>query len=366
VSLKWSGEEGIFFRICDRFSVIGATAPCRCSPTGTAIMRGRRLHRLLQVISLLRGSCSWNARKLADHFHTTRRNIHRDLAILELAGVPFWYDPDYGEGGGYRIGESFFFPHVGLTDQECFDLAVLARMAENEGVPLLPEVSHVRDKLLGTLPAKQQTLITEASALFDVFSNRMADQGRCRRVMLALQQALVTKKQVEGVYKKPDAKRPIKVQLQALRVFFSDQVWHLAAYDNQEERVQLFRLPWFQSAWVVEKANTANPNFSLRDFLGNAWGVERGERDYHIEIVFDADVAPLVAERQWHRTQELEKQKDGSLIFRATVSGLQELTRWLLSWGPSAKVLKPKELAKKVQEQAIKLLEKYERDKGKP
>jgi len=51
-------------------------------------MRGRRLQRLLQVIALLRGPSSWNARRLAEHFNASRRNIYRDLAILELSGVP--------------------------------------------------------------------------------------------------------------------------------------------------------------------------------------------------------------------------------------------------------------------------------------
>ncbi|HJT77045.1 MAG TPA: HTH domain-containing protein, partial [Gemmataceae bacterium] len=125
-------------------------------------MRGVRLHRLLQFIALLRGPTSWNAPRLAEHFQTSRRNVHRDLAVLELAGVPFWYDPDYGEGGGYRIREGFFFPHVGLTEQECCDLAIVARLVQGQGIPAVGEVCHVRDKLFGILPAQQQQLVAEA------------------------------------------------------------------------------------------------------------------------------------------------------------------------------------------------------------
>ncbi len=145
-------------------------------------MRGRRLQRLLQLIALLRGPTSWNAPRLADHFHTSRRNVYRDLAVLELAGVPFWYDPDYGEGGGYRIRESFFFPHVGLTEQECYDFAMVARLVQGQGIPSVGEVCHVRDKLFGTLPAPQQRLITEASELFDILSVPQADKDAQAKV----------------------------------------------------------------------------------------------------------------------------------------------------------------------------------------
>ena len=66
-------------------------------------MRGKRLARILRYISLFKGPTSWNARRLAEHFGTSSRNVYRDLALLELAGVPYYYDPDFGEGGGYRI-----------------------------------------------------------------------------------------------------------------------------------------------------------------------------------------------------------------------------------------------------------------------
>jgi predicted DNA-binding transcriptional regulator YafY len=278
---------------------------------------------------------------------------------LELAGVPFWYDPDFGECGGYRIKESFFFPHVGLTDEECFDLAVVSQLAEHEGIPLVGELCHVRDKLLGTLPAKQQALIGEASALFEILGSRMTNQKRCRQTMLALQEALVAKRQIEASYQGPADRRSAKLKLQPLRVFLCDQTWHLAAHDNKEDRVKLFRLSGFQSVKVLDEAMTIPSTFSLRDYLGCAWSVQRGDRDYHVEIVFDAEAAPFIQERQWHRTQELEKQKDGSVIFRATVSGLDEIKHWVLGWGPKATVRKPKELAEEVQQLARQTLEAY-------
>ncbi len=332
-------------------------------------MRGRRLHRLLQLIALLRGPTSWNARRLAEHFCTSRRNVYRDLAVMELAGVPFYYDPDFGEGGGYRIRETFFFPHIGLTDQECFDLAVASRLIERQGIPLLNEVCHVRDKLLGTLPAKQQELITEASALFDVLSVGMPEQGRCRNILLALQESLLAKKQIETTYRSPHEKAAKKLQLQPRRIFLCNGVWYLVAHDSRDAQEKLYRLFRFQNIRVLDKAMNIDPHFSLREYLGNAWAVYRGERDYHVEIAFDAEAAPLVEERHWHHTQELEKRSDGTLLFRATVSGLEEIKFWVLQWGARATVLKPRELAKEVQMLAGQITEKYrcqERENQRP
>lgn len=306
-------------------------------------MRGRRLHRLLQLIALLRGPTSWNAPRLAEHFQTSRRNVHRDLAVLELAGVPFWYDPDFGEGGGYRIRESFFFPHVGLTEQECYDFAIVARLVQGQGIPAIGEVCHVRDKLFGTLPAQQQRLIAEASELFDILSVPQPDLERCGRAMRAVQNALLTRRQLSGTYCSPHEASEVRVRLAPCRVFFANQVWYLAGADLADEQVKLYRLSRFRSLEVLKSAATAPP-FSLRDFLGNAWTVYRGERDYDIEVEFGPEAAPLVAECRWHHTQELEEMPGGRLVFRATVSGLEEVKYWVLGWGPRAVVRRPLEL----------------------
>ena len=149
------------------------------------------------------------------------------------------------------------------------------------------------------------------------------------------------------------------MQLQPRRVFLCNGVWYLVAHDNKDAQDKLYRLFRFQNIRVLDKATTIDPHFSLREYLGNAWTVSRGKRDYHIEIAFDAEAAPLIEERHWHHTQELEKRADGSLLFRATVSGLEEIKFWVLQWGSRATVLKPKELVDEVQGLAGQIMDKY-------
>lgn len=326
-------------------------------------MRGKRLGRLLQIIALLRGSSSWNARRLADHFQTSRRNIHRDMAVLELAGVPFYHDPEYGETGGYRIHTEWWFPATSLTEQQCIDLAVLTRIAETKAVSLLDSACEVRDKILGTLPVKQQDLIRTASELFDILSLQAADHSHCRSTMMTIQKALLTQKQIKGKYDSPHKKRPVAVQLQPRRVFLCGAVgaWYLSAHDNKAGETKLYRVARFENVELMDKPIDVDEPWSLREYLGNAWTVHRGERDYHIEIQFEADAAGLVEETRWHHTQELERKRDGSLLFRVTVSGLDEIKYWILNWGPRATVLKPRELQLEIKRLAEAIAGRYSR-----
>lgn len=313
-------------------------------------MRGIRLHRLLQLIALLRGPSSYNARRLAEHFGISRRNVYRDLAILELAGIPYTYDAEFGQGGGYRINQEFWLPNVGLTDQECFDLAVLTRAAESRNIPLLDDAASVRDKLLATLPPKQQDLIREASSLFDVLSLHLAEHGQCRKVMIVLQSALLQKKQVAGRYSTPHEKKTVKVQLHPRRVFLAGQAWYLAAEDCKDGGTKLYRIARFKDLKCLDLTCDTKKPFSMRQFLGNAWTVMRGDRDWHVEIEFSGNAAKLVAEIRWHHTQQVEKTRNGRVLFRATVSGLDEVQWWVLGWGPQARVRKPLELVRRIRE----------------
>jgi len=324
-------------------------------------MRGIRLHRLIKLIALLRGPSSWNAPRLAEYFDTGRRNIHRDLKILEHAGVPFYYDPDFGQGGGYRIKPEFFFPNIGLTDQACLDLAIITLITKSQAIPLLHDVSEVRDKVFSTLSRKQQDLIEIASDLFDVLSLGMAEHGHCRSAMLTIQKALLSGKQLDASYLTPHEGRPKRIRIEPRRVFLCSQAWYLVARDCADREDKLYRLARFRSIKIVDKpAGCGCEGFSLREFLGNAWTVHRGDREYHVEIRFDRRTAPLVMETKWHGTQEIEPHTDGAITFHATVSGLDEIKFWVLHWGPGATVIKPRELREEVKTLLKSCLDLYE------
>gem|GEM_PF-3532216 len=86
------------------------------------------------------------------------------------------------------------------------------------------------------------------------------------------------------------------------------------------------------------------------------------KRTHEVHIRFEGYAARVAAERQWHSTQAIRKLKpDGSAIeFQADLSGLEEITRWVLSWGSKAKVLGPPGLVKRVREELEKMIQTSE------
>ncbi len=55
----------------------------------------------------------------------------------------------------------------------------------------------------------------------------------------------------------------------------------------------------------------------------------------------------------------VEKQKDGSLIFKAEIAGTEEIKFWILRWGKDAVVLEPDSLREEIRMEAEGILRKY-------
>ena len=59
---------------------------------------------------------------------------------------------------------------------------------------------------------------------------------------------------------------------------------------------------------------------------------------------FPPAVAGRAAEKMWHASQTTELETGGSLRMTLELSDLQEVMRWVLSWGAECAVLEPAEL----------------------
>jgi proteasome accessory factor B len=125
--------------------------------------------------------------------------------------------------------------------------------------------------------------------------------------------------------------------------------------------VRTFALQRITNLNLLKTKFVRDPRFNARDHLGGGFGVwsYAGEekRTHEVQIRFEGYAARVVRERMWHSTQAIRSLKsDGSVIeFQADLSGLEEITRWVLSWGSKAKVLGPPELKRRVQAELEKM-----------
>jgi len=85
-----------------------------------------------------------------------------------------------------------------------------------------------------------------------------------------------------------------------------------------------------------------------------------------IELEFDARTAPYVRSRLWHDSQKVDELADGRLAVRLHVSNDWALRSWLLGFGASVRVIRPKALADALVDEFARAAEVYNNVAGPP
>jgi proteasome accessory factor B len=131
--------------------------------------------------------------------------------------------------------------------------------------------------------------------------------------------------------------------------------WYVVGFDIERQAIRNFALQRLSELKPTAARFTRPPDFDARQYLSGGFGVwgydGHGTQQHEVQIEFTDWAARFVAERRWHATQEIEELEDAvpRIRFRATVCGLEEITRWVLSWGNKARVLAPQEFAVRVE-----------------
>src|SRR6266403_1656018 len=78
-----------------------------------------------------------------------------------------------------------------------------------------------------------------------------------------------------------------------------------------------------------------------------------------VEVVFNSDIAEYVRSRVWHPSQQVREIGGGRISMKMHVGGEFELGSWILSFGPSATVVSPERLRRRVEAELGRALENY-------
>jgi len=138
------------------------------------------------------------------------------------------------------------------------------------------------------------------------------------------------------------------------------QTTHAIGWREPPGALRTLKLERIQRIELIDAPYAIPDGFNPRALLANAWGIWYTEAE-PVEVVlrFHPRVAHRVRETQWHRSEQVEDQPDGSLIWRAQVAEPQEMLPWIRGWGADVELLEPTELRDQMIGEARRLAETY-------
>lgn len=319
----------------------------KASDAERRLRQADRLSRILRVLQLLQSRGQWNAESIAAELEVSKRTVHRDLTVLELAGVPWAYESEHK---CYRLRPDYRFPTLNLTDDELLGQAIATKLSNATGLSIGVGAKPTAEKL-AISGERAEKLLSEARQLIEVLDLKLVDHRQHRDCLHTIQWALLERKQLSGLYRSPYESKPVKLVLHPFRLCLVKQCWYLIARPSDQDQPITLRATRFKSLRMLDDPASRPDDFDLAAYFGNAWGVYRGDRTYDVKLRFELGAAEIAAESCWHHSQKVQRNKDGSATFTFRIDGLNEIVRWILGWAGKVSVLEPLELQELVVEQ---------------
>jgi predicted DNA-binding transcriptional regulator YafY len=271
----------------------------------------------------------------------SRRNAYRDLrALQEELDIPLW-----AERGRWGISDRAFLPAFRLTRAEAMAVFLAARLMARYADAYDPDLAAAFQKLGEALPP---VLARHVQRTLDVMAARPLDPVGSRNLHL-LTQAWAERRVVEltydpSTYDPTRQPREARVRPYLIEPSADSHALYLIGFDETKGGLRTFKLERIRSLAISPVAFEPPPDGEIEAALDRAWGIVADQPVVEVVLRFAPSVASRVAETTWHPTQAAVRNADGSLTWRARVSGTFEIRPWILGWGADVEVLEPEAL----------------------
>ena len=303
-----------------------------------SVSRGRnavliRQWRLVRAIAAQRGGASVQRLMLATD--TPRSTLYRDLDQLRAAGVCI---------DSRRVNGEARYSLAGLTlpplAPSATQLAALRFARRAVGFLEGTEITSEIDALL-------KPYATQGSTSLKVSARRTPFLPPA--VVGPLDRAIRQQRRVRiRTYTANNRKLQWRL-LDPLMLRHVKDALYLIAFDLQPRAIRTFKVARItQVQKLLDKAEDHDLDAST--FFAKSVKIWSG-RTWNVQVRLSAEVAHLAGEYPLVESQSVQTDQRGCVVVRASVAGLPEAMRWVLSWGRGAEVIAPRELREAVEQE---------------
>ncbi len=318
-----------------------------------------RVARLFKILTLVRSQTPGRPLgrpNLAEACGCDVRTIHRDLLLLQEAGIPIEYDP---ARRAYVLPEKgWVFPIAPLDAEDALALALMRGIVGAPGLPQADALRATLDKLTGSLPPALATLMREAAQVLqpgrparDYSHAPVSALIAAARAGQSVDLDYHSRSRGERSWRRVD---PYVVEARA------GQFWELHGWCQRNAGIRTFALD------QVFGLHTTGEDFTVREAewaaFAAAQGVVGGIRSgaaVGVDVVFLPPVAAYARDHQWPEGLAVAGEADGAVRMTGSALGVEGLVAELLRWRRHCRVEGGPELRARMTEEVNAIADLY-------
>lgn len=309
-------------------------------------MKTSRVSRAIQILTALQSGQSYDVGDLVEILKISRRMVFRDLSELRKVGVPCSFDHKTRR---YKIDQKFFLAAPNLDTQEALGLLLLAHKARNHiHFPFRDSALKAALKIENDLPEKIRHFCGTALEKISIKADPQERLDLLDQKFAQLLEAILNNRIVTFRYESSVEQENRVIDLQPYHLMYNNYAWYVLGKTEFDGEISILKLNHIKELSVLSRFFAEDKTFDLSEHLGRAWSMVPEGRLYNVRLRFLPEVARNIADVQWHSTQTVAFQDDGSAIMEFRIDGLNEITWWVMSYGDKVQVLAPPALRQKV------------------
>ncbi len=270
---------------------------------------------------------------------------YRDFDFLKfILNAPLKYDYD---NEGYAYSKKFKLPEIKLTEGELAGLLVLNHLAKAySGAGFDDVMREAAERLSGSL---SEHVTIDLDSLDQILQVEIEPFPHIDfSVFQSLLQAIRNKESVIIKYFSGQKAVVVEKPCDPYHLLNFKDNWYLVAFCHEK---QDFRDFLCSRILDVENTNVTfipDPDFSLEQHKRESQLFASEAPPIEIVAEFDKYAAHWIRLKQVHPSQEIKERADGSLEVKFQVSSMENIMRWILSFGEHARILSPTDLQERV------------------
>ncbi|MBN2106831.1 MAG: transcriptional regulator [Deltaproteobacteria bacterium] len=322
--------------------------------------RGDQLERQWKIIqALIASKRGKTAQELAEVLDCNLRSVYRDLAVLQTAGFPICNEKANAKKV-WTVMETYksSIPlPLDMTELMAlyFSLDMLRAMHDTA---FYDSLESLYEKIKTTLPPESTKFLQNFQKAITVDQKQYRQYGKLKTIITGINDAIMRRSSIDIIYFALKRKSRTKRMVDPYRIWFINGTFYLIGYCHLRQEVRTFALDRIRNIAITDSSFTIPEDFDFNDFMSGGFGAYSGIPE-KVCVSFAPEIAGYIEEKIWHKSQHITRNKNGSILFEATVAVNEELENWLLSWGAKARVLEPVELKERMVSEAAKMASAY-------
>lgn len=315
------------------------------------------ISRILEIDKAIRNDEYPNSKRYEKDWGISRSTFSRYIDLLRLsydAPVEF----DFRRNGYYYSDKTFFIQNVMLKEGELVTISMILPLLEQyKNTPLEKSFREIITKITDMLPdnisVDSSFINNEVHFISDPITH--LEDG----VFDSVLKATKLHRALELDYKTSEDERYTTREFYPYHMICQKGSWYVIGYSFHSNDIRVYAMPRIKNLRILEKQFSIPKDFKLEKYIDPDFGIWKStSAPVKIELLFDKNFRSYILERDWHKTQVIKENDDGTVYLSFETNQIAQTINWILQFAGNVTVLNPPEVKQGVYNAAKKILER--------